>query len=324
MHVNNLMDKSPVLQKIVTLAERNGVRLPEFFRDFDRLNHGECPSSALNCISTQLNLNLTRFELEELCKTYPSHTPKFFNYRCFLSDARRVEFDGQRDLDRTVTSRAPPCISGIARVDDSELDGLQVIAMIQAQVYEKHVELRGHFRDFDRLRKGVVPACKLRCVLSLLNIQVTEAEVTSLTKTYVNDDNMIDYLRLCSDIERDLICKDLETDPSGQPPPPFDLALAKEGKKPTLSASETDVLTRTEEMIRRTSRQRGINPLPQFRDFDRYNRLVITDSQFKRTMKTLGFDISEPEYDIILKKYCLHDSPHRFSYREFCRAIESL
>jgi Ca2+-binding EF-hand superfamily protein len=196
--------------------------------------------------------------------------------------------------------------------------------MIQAQVYEKRVELRDHFRDFDQLRKGVVPACKLRCVLSLLNIEVTEAEVRSLTETYGNDDNMIDYLRLCSDIERDLICPDLETDPSGQPPPPFDLVLAKGGKKPTLSASETDVISRTEEMIRRTSRQRGINPLSQFRDFDRYNRLVITESQFKRTMKTLGFEISEPEYDIILKKYCIHGSPHRFSYREFCRSIESL
>ena len=323
MHADNLVDNSPLLEKIVTRAEQRGLRLSEFFRDFDKVNHGECPSSALNCISTQLNLGLATNEVEELIETYPSKSPGFFDYRRFLGDAKKLIFASESRSNRPVGPRTPSSKSRIERSRDSHFDNSHVISLIQAQVYEKRVSIREFFRDFDQLRKGLVADSKLRCVLSLLNIEITEAEVTSLVKTYGTSDKMIDYLRLCSDVERDLVCPELEMNPSGNPPPPFDLYLAKEGKKPTLSGAEMDVISETEEMIRRMSRQHGVNLLPPFRDFDRYNRLVITDSQFKRTMKTLGFEISELEYDIILKKYCIHGSPHRFAYREFCRSIES-
>lgn len=208
-------------------------------------------------------------------------------------------------------------------IQNGSTDSFALLTTLQAQVYEKRVGFRDFFHDFDPLRKGLITEGKLRCVLSLLNFEVTEEEISSIMALYGVGDSCLDYRRLCSDVERALICPRLEDNPSGGPPPPFDLFAAKEGKKAVLDESEIKQLTEVESIIRRRTVQRGIYLLSHFRAYDKYNRLVITGNQFSRAMATLGFEISEQEVALLEKKYCIRGSSSRFAYRDFCFSIDS-
>lgn len=207
---------------------------------------------------------------------------------------------------------------------NKETASSSLMIMLQAQVYEKRVGFRDFFHDFDPLRKGIVTEGKLRCVLSLLNLELTDAEISQIMTLYGVDEQFLDHRRLCSDVESALVCPRLENNPSGGPPPPFDLFAAKQGKKAVLEESELKILNETESIIRRRTKHRGIYLLSHFRAYDKYNRLVITGNQFSRAMATLGFEISPKELDVLQKKYCIRGSPSRFAYRDFCSSIDTL
>ncbi len=312
-------DLNIVLTEIQEQVSRRRVRLGEFFRDFDQLRHGECNLSSLRSIFTQLRLTVSQEYLNVLIKSYPGSAHDKFNYRGFLKAASGgpgTEGCQRHECDATHVHNPRDEIPDL-------IDQSSVLTMLQAQVYERRVDFRDFFHDFDHLRKGLIPESKLRCVLSQLNFEVTEPEIASLKSIYGVEGGNVNYMRLCDDVERALICPRLEHDPSGEPPPPFNLFAAKEGKKPTLSSAELQTSETVETMIRRAGSQRGITFLASFRAYDRYSRLVITGNQFRRTLKTLGIEISDSEFRVLLKKYCIHGSEFKFAYRDFCYAIES-
>jgi Ca2+-binding EF-hand superfamily protein len=307
-------------------AEKRGLRLREFFHDFDRLKHGSCSQRALDCVFTQLGIEISAEQRGRLLAQYSEPPNSQFRYRDFLRDCEAhlllSKSDTQRHLEglNTVNKAKQKDTWTEAEISKRQPD---VILMLQAQVYEHKVNLRESFLDFDRLRKGFIPSSKLTCVLSLLNFHATPDDIRVLTEFYACGADGINYRKLCDHVEKDLICGQLEKNPTGQPPPPFDLYAAKEGKKPSLSANELDSLTQIEEYIRRRCRQRGVNLLPELRSYDRYNRLVITSNQFSRAMTTSEFNLQESDLAILFKKYCIHGALSRFAYRDFWGSIDS-
>ena len=325
--INGCTETSRILEEICSRSTSRSVRLGEFFRDFDPLRRGECSQSGLNCILTQLDLHLNENDRDSLLSAYISEASGRFNYRKFLRDCDTIIYSQSEPLISShIVGLDPKSESKIPLyVDPEVLAGLKskAILMLQAQVYEKRVSIRECFHDFDHLRKGFIPPNKLRCVLSLLNFHMTEEEIQVLTECYANSTGSLNYVALCDDIDKDLICEPLEKNPLGVPPAPFDLFAAKEGKKPVLSMAEQATMTEAEERIKRRTHQRGINLLPQFRSYDKYNRLVITDNQFSRAMKSMGFEVPETHFEVLFKKYCIHGSLSRFAYRDFCASIDA-
>ena len=318
-----------IIGGICSRTYRRGLRLNEFFRDFDHLKHGDCPTSALNCIFTQLGLRLSKEDTETLVANYSLERGRRFNYRQFLSDCESSLGEMQPVVYQApVTNRSAGKLEtnrvAIEFGDEQVLQALpNVLKSLQAQVYERRVDFRAFFFDFDHLRKGFIPSNKFRSILSLLNFHMTEDEIQVICKHYRHTPDFLDYHRLCEDVEKDLICPPLEANPLGQPPPSFDLFAAKEGKKPSLTEPEQEIVLQAEERIRRKVHQRGMNLLPQLRSYDRYNRLVITDNQFRRALVSMGFEIPDSDLEVLLKKYCIHGSMSRFAYREFCSAIDA-
>ena len=327
--VNPLRDEHmhlPVVSKVCREVNKRRARLSEFFKDFDNLRRGECNVSALKCAMTQLNIELTETEFESILHAYYDSSNGKFRYRAFLHDVEESEeviaIEEEKERESANPPASPSHIRSPKHVWPS--GSLSVVRMLQAQVYEKRVDFRDFFHDFDQLRKGFVSESNLRCVLTQLHFDVTDDEIAELVRLYgvPGTGKTVDYRQLCTDVEKDLRCPRLEDDPSGMPPPQFDLFAAKEGKKAILSQTEKNDLTVIEDNIRRRTAQRGVYLLSCFRSFDKYNRLIITGNQFSRAMATLGFEIGQSDLDLLLKKYCIGGSASKFGYREFCSAIE--
>jgi Ca2+-binding EF-hand superfamily protein len=323
------LSKTRILKVLCTESRRRGLRFEEFFRDFDHLRHGHCSQSGLNCILTQLNIKLSQTDRDLLLSLYNFGTQKEFGYRSFLRDCEEMLGSvTNSSLDSSATkkrnTKVDHAIEGTAICEGDVLeDPKAVLVMLQAHVYEKQVGLREYFHDFDHLRKGFIPREKLRSVLSLVNFPVSESAVQSLSRAYSHNSEGFDYLRLCDDVEKDLICARLDKNPLGEPPSSFCLLTAKEGTKPTLTQSELELISEAEDRIRRRSQQRRVNLSVQFRSYDRYNRLLITSNQFSRAMKSMEFEIPESHLEVLFKKYCIHGSLSLFAYRAFCASIDS-
>jgi len=318
----------PVIQKLNREVKRKRLRLGEFFKDSDPLKHGECNPSSLKCVFTQLDIHLSPEELDSLYHAYFDQSNNRFMYREFLSEVANAERTEAEEVERAQQKTILHRPSQKPRRSDHDWTHGQVPAliMLQSQVYEKRVDFRTFFHDFDPLRKGFVSTSNLRCVLTQLNFDVTEHEVDELLQNYgtaSNGTKNIHYSALCDDVESVLVCKPLEGDPLGCPPIPFDLFAAKEGKKAILADSEQKQLMDIENMIQRRVAQRGLHLLIHFRSYDKYGRLVITGNQFSRVMTTLGFEIRPDDIDLLCKKYCISGSQSRFAYRDFCDTIHS-
>ena len=314
------------IRQLAQELSRGRVRLSEFFRDFDPLRSGTCVPSALKCVLTQLNVRIPTSEVDALEQLYCCDSGTRLRYKALLKDVETLmaETQGRNDINDPGPNHIP--ISSVEKARPRkhwENGEISVIMMLQAQVYEKRVGFRDHFRDFDHLHKGYISEAKLRCVLTILNFQVTDEEIDEIVRLYGVGNNEVDYRRLCDDVEKDLVCGRLEVDPSGMPPEPFDLFSAKEGKKAILSESDVDAIRGIERRIRARTTQQRINLLPHFRSFDHYNRLVITGNQFNRAMNTLGFGLDPKDLNLLQKRYCVHGSPARFAYRDFCASIDA-
>ena len=315
-----------LLESIHQQIISKGLRLSEFFRDHDRLRSGKCSVSALKSVFTRLNLPLTEGEFEVITSAFGNSSPFEFNYRSFLDAVDRCFIsDNKTHAIADEAQSARPVHASGHKQHVWAKGQVPVISLLQAQVYERRVDFKDFFLDFDPLRKGSVSESNLRSVLALLNFEVTEDEITEIVSSYgtCKPPKIIDYNALCADVGRALTCPPMEKDPLGLPPPSFDLVATKEGKKAVLNPEELGHLGEIESTIRRHISQRGINLLGHFRSYDNHGRLVITGNQFGRVLSTLGFDINPHQIELLCKKYCISGSSSRFAYRDFCDSIDS-
>ena len=313
-----------IMESIHRQALVRGLRLSEYFRDHDKLRTGICSVSALKSVLTRLNLHLSTEQLGTIISTFGESTSFQFRYRSFLEELDRrfkSEVDTEADVAEKHIHSPVHAINNKAHVWTK--GQVPVISLLQAQVYERRVDFREFFLDFDPLRKGSVSESNLRSILALLNFEVTEDEIAEILSSYgtCKPPKIIDYHALCLDVERALICPPMDHDPLSLPPPNFDLVATKEGKKAVLNQLDLDTIREIESTIRRRITQRGINLLGHFRSFDNHGRLVITGSQFGRVLATLGFNINPHEVELLCKKYCMSGSSSRFAYRKFCDSI---
>lgn len=299
------------------------VRFSEFFRDHDKLRTGECSISALQSALTRLNLRLNDDDLRSLLTLYTNTTSGRFRYRKLVHDISTTEKGVVTMDEKSVRNLHEGPTTQNHRQHTWTKGQVSALSLLQSQVYERRVDFRSFFLDFDPLRKGRVSESNLRCVLTLLNFEVTEEEISEIVSLYGTNEapKNINYDRLCIDVELALSCPRLEGDPLGTPPPKFDLLATKEGKKAVLTSSEMSCIADIEETVRRRVSQRGLNLLGHFRAFDGHGRLVITGNQFGRVLATLGFDMHASDVDLLCKKYCMNGSNSRFAYREFCDSI---
>lgn len=83
-----------VEQKLAALIARDGVRIRQFFIDFDKLRKGHCGEAAFRtCIGT-LNIQLTEAEISGLIKKYASNAGVgLVDYKVFCDKLDEVFMD---------------------------------------------------------------------------------------------------------------------------------------------------------------------------------------------------------------------------------------
>lgn len=65
---------------------------------------------------------------------------------------------------------------------------------LKSEVYKRRIRVKEFFFDFDRLRKGTITEDKFRSALSMLNIFMTEQDISELITRYKDSEGyLIDF-----------------------------------------------------------------------------------------------------------------------------------
>lgn len=67
---------------------------------------------------------------------------------------------------------------------------------LKSEVYKRRIRVKEFFFDFDRLRKGTITEDKFRSALSMLNIFMTEQDISELITRYKDSEGYISFILL--------------------------------------------------------------------------------------------------------------------------------
>lgn len=182
-----------VLAKIASLVARRHLRTSYWFQDFDKLRRGVC---TFGQVRTTLG-GILRMELDEedydcLLETYA--TPdSLFRYKEFCADVDEMA-EGVKELYGYGASLHPQALMLLDQVRER----------ISKRCHMRRLEIRGAFRDFGHTRAGRVTRSQFIRIMSVLALQVNEADLKLLCLGYCDseDGTLFNYATFCDDIDQ--------------------------------------------------------------------------------------------------------------------------
>ena len=164
-HGSQLPPIEEVLRHLKETCLTRGIRLAEHLKDFDPLRHGHVSMSKFASAVKSANITLSQEELARLHADFVwAGDRTFIDYKplVLLID------DGQEGLEKQPDATLPVFevtrdVGGEGQLTDA---GAAVVAAVRAKVQGQRMDLKSRFKEFDRMRHGVVNRSKFEMILN--------------------------------------------------------------------------------------------------------------------------------------------------------------
>jgi Ca2+-binding EF-hand superfamily protein len=201
-----------LMVEIRSQVSQHRIRLREFFVDHDKLRHGLVTPNKFRAGLSMAKIMLNELQLkllEECFRVEVPDQPTLVNYVDFC-DYVDLVFTEPR-LEKSPTKKiskfhSKPRFtlnyheSGLGSDAESQL-GLTYEKLVNL-LNTRHLLLKPYFQDYDPLRKERVTVTQFSSVLDKLNVNLSPKEVQSLVDRYIDERGDVDYVGLCSDLDR--------------------------------------------------------------------------------------------------------------------------
>lgn len=145
----------------------------------------------------------------------------------------------------------------------------------------------------------------------------------SLFERYTREDGLFCYAELTARIDEAFTKVGLEREPLLRiPMTDASTTLPARRNKVKLHPAEHGTIDKIEEKIRARVRERRLNLVSFFQDFDRARRGHVSKAQFHRVMATLNFELDADAVQLLGKRYCDLGNLKEFNYLDFCAACD--
>eukprot|EP01062_Namystynia_karyoxenos_P047664 TRINITY_DN3606_c2_g1_i1.p1 TRINITY_DN3606_c2_g1~~TRINITY_DN3606_c2_g1_i1.p1 ORF type:complete len:958 (+),score=413.58 TRINITY_DN3606_c2_g1_i1:106-2874(+) len=162
------------------------------------------------------------------------------------------------------------------------------------------------FRDFDRLRSGIVTRDQFMRVMHMTSLDriVTPEEFLLIFDEFAarKDPQKVNYANFCDAVDAVFTKKNLEKNPGLEEDEVSSPKSVLASRKPDneLSAEEWDTLQRLTKKFVAEAKARGLILKDFFKDFDRHHNCKVTQAQFHRAFP---FRLDPAELAVMLKRY---------------------
>jgi Ca2+-binding EF-hand superfamily protein len=193
----------------------------------------------------------------------------------------------------------------------NDIDGL--LAELRRQVRTNRLTIDESFRDFDRLRKGVIPEAQFAAAVGSLKwprMALQKQHIDMLCNHYVVEDPIhgtrtVPYQRFCDDMNELSVLRDLERDPDlvrTLPAATVGGTLGRSTGGQALTPQEQALFDQVQAFYVQQTISRGLyNSLKEaFSDFDKHFCGRVSASRFHRCFP---FNVDEKTIGIIIKRY---------------------
>ncbi|CAH8602990.1 unnamed protein product [Dicrocoelium dendriticum] len=285
------------------VQERRMLLLPDFVA-FDKFHRGYVSPNNFRQLVTMFDFTLSPAGIDAILARHSNDHG--FDYRGFLAE---LDPPPQEELEYRYLKRLEELqqtnIRGKQRREMEPViwDSEGVLDKIKAEVYRRRIRLSDWFRDHDNLNHGYMPRTTFRRCIGVLPLTVGETEMSSIEDRFGGPKpGTIDWRRFCAEIERIFQTPSLETNPQLEPDTYVpDSTVAQNILSVDVAKAADSALVKIADRVR----QRRLQLLPLFHDFDETHRLTVSHSQFRRVLRTLDLTdtLTEWEWSCLYRKY---------------------
>ncbi|RNF22886.1 uncharacterized protein Tco025E_03023 [Trypanosoma conorhini] len=334
------------------VATHNALLTP-FFSDFDRLHRGKITKSNFLRAIARHRFVLSAADTALLSCYYASpEDPELIEYTRFVRDVGQNEMSsGSRGKSGDAMDETMPlatnasCVGwndGISRgeaVDEELVE--RVLTQICCFLQERKARLSEFFPDGDELRHRHVTNARFRHCLSILGLNLSEAELQALEAAFAHAElkGHVNYPAFFSVVSGKLqagvglmavtqrrrglgMATDTTAGPAADSAPEKSAAPAAEavsGARPgrkTLAESQAELYQSAIDKVRRTLASRRSTSLPAFRQYDRARKGFVKEGQFFATLMSLGVQLTPAQSDALRKAHSVGGG--EIGYTKFC------
>ncbi|XP_011302933.1 uncharacterized protein [Fopius arisanus] len=307
------------LQKVRYRVDERGILMKQFFKDYDRLNHGHVSRSQLRHILTTATVLLSQKEIFALEQRYNDEMG--FNYARFLRELEALpvtrplyeELVREKHLLNAVKPLPIPC--------RDEKDIILVIGKIKAKIVRERVKVTEFLRGFDPRNELVISRSDFVRGMDQIRCNLTPTEIETLMDVFKAPlrADCVDYERFGNAVEEAVTIGALEKSPLLVPVQhvPSEATL-----KTFLNYEERQTIVQAMDKL---ARIRNHNLEDVFKDFDKENIGTVTKDQMTKALsvRKLLELLTTKEVDTLHKCFSIERGRRlELDYRAFLRALE--
>ena len=196
-------DVDDIIAKLRQCCKEQRIRISEFFRDFDKLRSGSITEAQFRIGLNMSKIVLSGAEFRALCEKFQS--PKngaHILWRQFADCVDEVftKKNLEQSVDIVLDDARTQSFYGTAVPDQSDHQNVQnVIDKFKFLINRERLDPKSFFQDQDRHNHFKVSPKQFKQTLTLLGIELSDAEVASCVRTYGNKLGDIEYLPFIRD-----------------------------------------------------------------------------------------------------------------------------
>ncbi|THD24804.1 hypothetical protein D915_004430 [Fasciola hepatica] len=285
------------------ILERRMLLLPDF-EAFDKSHRGYVSPKNFRQLVLMFNFCLKPAEIDAILARHSND--EGFDYRGFLQTLDpQVESEKVYQYPKRLEELRKTNIFGRERKEMEPIiyDTEGVLQQLKAQVFRRRIRLAEWFRDQDQLNHGYMPRITFRRCLGALPLEMNETGLSAIEDRYKGSKpDTVDWKAFCAEVEHVFQTPDLEKDPLKEPETYVPDSMVKQN---FLSLEMAKVADRALVKVADKVRQRRLQLLPLFRDFDVTHRYTVSQNQFRRVLMALDLAdlITEKEWSCLYCKY---------------------
>lgn len=312
-----------LLRRLAQFYQYRGINLRTSCEDFDRHHIGVIQESQFYR-SFPRPPDVAEEDISLLVSKYRDpERAGLLNYLNLHHDLEAVRML-MKEEERAPLPAQTPASAFLSKEPGADHTVQQVFDRIRVAVYKNRVRTTEFFKDYDKLRTGIITENQFVCGLSLAigkEAQLTRPDIQKIVEFYKLDDGRVQYKEFCDMMENAFNVPDLEKKPTLEVTRPPDGLLGR--NLPVLTEEEelhiNDILNALADQVRK----RRLMMYQYFKDYDRskaYSR-VITLTQFARILHFLSLNVAPDDLKLICRKFA---DPHTgdINYPAFVQCVD--
>ncbi|KAL7752995.1 hypothetical protein RI367_001446 [Sorochytrium milnesiophthora] len=305
---------SDAQRKLMKHVYKRRLRLIDFFRDYDKHNHGVVTEAQFKAGLKLTELPLTLAEIQSVAQSYQLADGRI-GYRDFCKDVEQVFTSDEVEKDPTSKAtlelqdlllEGPNTLSA-----EAEARCAEVLSNLQAQVRQRRLNMMSFFKEFDKRagNYGQVTKAHFARLMSLLSLKVPEAHLYLLLDKYADPPSgHINYLNFISAID-----PEWTSDSSKKSP-------RRSAHRPASPSSTADQLAVTGvqhimDMIKYQCAIKGLRLSEAFRDYDRLRSGSVLRADMIRALDYIGLSLTPEECAMVADRYRDPTKPDKCLWR---------